>query len=229
MAGAKTKDNMKSFLQTVQFVAQFMRSDTGTPHSDVTAPLRQLTRQNERFEWTAQCQTLTQNHNEVQTPKWKVVHHMNHSLVKSEKNYNKIEGESLAIYSGVLMNRKYLLGAPFMVMTDHSALPAMYNNLSRTAPHRVDRHRGRLSAFNMKVELVSGHKNPCDYGSRQPDRLPENLAKEQREEIEIETEEEDMEVWFGWTIQEVLPEITMEKFKDDTDKDPELKVLLEEK
>ena len=80
-------------------------------------------------------------------------------------NYNKIEGKLLAIYSGVLMNRKYLMGAPFMVMTDHSALPAMYNNPSRPALHQVDRHRGRLGAFDMKVEFVPRHKMPCDYGS----------------------------------------------------------------
>ena len=39
----KLKEEVKLLLQTVQFVAQFMRSDKG-PHSDVTAPLRHLTR-----------------------------------------------------------------------------------------------------------------------------------------------------------------------------------------
>ena len=71
--------------------------------------------------------TLAQNHQEGDTPRWKAVHHMSRSLVKSEMNYNKIEGESPAIYSGILMNRKYLMGAPFTTMTDHSSLPAMYN------------------------------------------------------------------------------------------------------
>ena len=172
--------------------------------------------------------TLAQNHQEGDTPRWKAVHHMSRSLVKSEMNYNKIEGESLAIYSGVLMNRKYLMGAPFTTMTDHSSLPAMYNCPSRPAPHRVDRHRGRLGVFDMKVEFVPGHKMPCDYGSRHPDKLPENLTKEQREEIGIETEE-DMEVWLGAITQQVLPAITMQQLQDDTDKDPELKPLLEEK
>ena len=194
----KNKDEVKSFLQTVQFVAQFMRSENGTPHSDVTAPLRYLTRQNVRFEWTDKCQrafielknrishktvlvpyepnlptrlyvdhgpagiasTLAQDHGGPSKPQWKAVHHLSRSLVKSEMNYNKVEGESLAIYSGVLMNRKYLLGAPFTVMTDNSALPGMYNSPARPAPHRVDRHRGRLGAFDMKVDFVPGHKMP---------------------------------------------------------------------
>ena len=62
---------------------------------------------------------------------------------------------------------------------------------------------------------------PCDYGSRHPDKLPENLIKEQREEIGIETEEEDMEVWLGKVTQQVLPAITMQQLQDDTDNDPE--------
>ena len=140
-----------------------------------------------------------------------------------------MEGESLAIYSGVLMNRKYLLGAPFTVMTDHSALPSMYNSPSRPAPHRVDRHRGRLGAFDMKVDFVPGHKNPCDYGSRHPDQLPDNLTKEQREDMGIETEEEDMEIWLGALIKEVLPAITMTQLQHDTGIDPELSTLLQEK
>ena len=45
----------------------------------------------------------------------------------------------------------------------------------------------------------------------------------------METEEEDMEIWMGRVMKEVLPAITMDQLRDDTDKDPELKPLLEEK
>ena len=45
----------------------------------------------------------------------------------------------------------------------------------------------------------------------------------------IEIEEEDMEIWMGRVIKEVLPAITVIHLRDDTDKDPELKPLLEEK
>ena len=114
-------------------------------------------------------------------------------------------------------------------MTDHSVLQVMYNNPSRPAPHRVDRHRGRLEAYNMKVEFVPGDKHPGDYGSRHPAKLPKNLTKEQREDIGIETEEEDMEIWMGRVIQEVLPAITMRQLWDDRDKDPELRILLKKK
>ena len=52
----KSKEEVKSFLQMVQFVAQYMRSDKGTPHADVTAPLRHLTKHQVHFEWTKECQ-----------------------------------------------------------------------------------------------------------------------------------------------------------------------------
>ena len=154
---------------------------------------------------------------------------MSRSLVSSERNYNKMEGESLAIYSGVLMNRRYLFGTPFTVMTDHASLPAIYNNTGRPAPHRVDRHRGRLGAFDMAVCFVPGHDNPCDYGSRHPDQLLDNLTREEREEIGVETEEEDAEIWVGKIIKETLPAITLEQMREDTTKDPELHKLMEEK
>ena len=127
-----------------------MRSEKGTPHVDVTAPLRELTKLHVAFKWTKECDkafkelksilsdktvlvpyepdretrlyvdhgpagiasTLAQRHED----KWKAVHHMSRSLVKSEMKYNKGEGESMAIYSGTLMNRKYLMGTSFTVI-----------------------------------------------------------------------------------------------------------------
>lgn len=84
------------------------------------------------------------------------VNHKSRSLVKSERNYKKVEGESLAIYSGCIMNRRYLFGKPFTVKTDHSALLVLYNNTGRPAPHRVDRHRGRLGAFRHDGGICAG-------------------------------------------------------------------------
>ena len=52
----KSKDEVKSFLQTGQFVSAYMRKEDGTPYSDVTAPLKNLTRQNVKFDWTKECQ-----------------------------------------------------------------------------------------------------------------------------------------------------------------------------
>ena len=50
-----SRAEVKSFLQTVQFSAVFMRPGHGRSYSDVTAPLRKLTNHNVMFKWTKEC------------------------------------------------------------------------------------------------------------------------------------------------------------------------------
>ena len=47
----KDKAETKSFLQTVQFVAPYMRVGPGETYSDVFKPLRMLTRHGKHFHW----------------------------------------------------------------------------------------------------------------------------------------------------------------------------------
>ena len=56
--------------------------------------------------------TVAQLYKEGNNPGWKVVHHKSRSLITAERNYTKPEGESLAIYSRIKMNRQYLNGTP---------------------------------------------------------------------------------------------------------------------
>ena len=49
---------------------------------------------------------------------------------------------------------------------------------------------------------------------RHPDAVPENLTTEQREEMGIETEEEDQEIWVSKIVEELIPAITLDKIKD---------------
>ena len=75
----------------------------------------------------------------------------------------------------------------------------------------------------------TGKRNPCDYGSRHPDPVTKNLTREQREEMGIETEEEDREIWVNRVTQEMITAITMEEIVDGTINDPELGPILESK
>ena len=145
-----------------------------------------------------------------------------------EENYTKPEGESLAIYSGIKMNQQYLYGTAFTVMTDHSALPSLYNT-NRPAPTRVERHKSQLGSFQFQVQYVPGTKHPCDYGSRHPDPLPPNMSKEQMDDMGIETEEADQEIWVSRIVKTAIPAITLDDMKGATVMDPELAKILEEK
>ena len=60
------------------------------------------------------------NNNE-KNPGWKAVHHKIRSLIPAEEGYSKVEGESLAVYSGVKMNKQNLYAM------DHASLPSIYN------------------------------------------------------------------------------------------------------
>ena len=138
------KDAVKSFLQTVQFCARYMREEDGETYANITAPLRELTKTNVRFVWSKECEkafnklksrlmkdtvlvnydperetrlyvdhrprgiasTVAQKYEEEDETLWKAVDHNGRSLENAEIGYLKIEGESLAIYSGIMMNRK---------------------------------------------------------------------------------------------------------------------------
>ena len=63
-----------------------------------------------------------------------LLHEPEPGQVKEE--IQKVEEESLAIYSGVLMNRRYLIGTQFIVLTVQSTFQALYNNMGRTTPYR---------------------------------------------------------------------------------------------
>ena len=52
----QSRAEVKSFLQTVQFSAVFMRPGQGRTYSDVTRPLRKLTNMNVKFSWSQECE-----------------------------------------------------------------------------------------------------------------------------------------------------------------------------
>ena len=56
----ESKAEVKSFLQTVQFCAGYMKPRKGT-YADLTAPLRKLTTKNARFKWSSECQESFQD------------------------------------------------------------------------------------------------------------------------------------------------------------------------
>ena len=59
-AAPADKVEVKSFLQTCQFCSKYMRGAAGETYSDVTRPLRELTRQGVWFKWSEECQKAFQ-------------------------------------------------------------------------------------------------------------------------------------------------------------------------
>ena len=71
---------------------------------------------------------------EVDHSVWRSVCYNSRAKIESELNYGKVDGESLAILSGVLSNKMYLYGPSFEVVTDHLPLVSLYNSHSKSLP-----------------------------------------------------------------------------------------------
>ena len=68
---------------------------------------------------------------------------------------------------------------------------------------------------------------PCDYGSRHPPAR-RSYTKEEKEDLGIEQEEEDAEIWVSRIEAKFDQAITLKLLQDETDLDEELKKLKEE-
>ena len=74
----------------------------------------------------------------------------------------------MAILSGILMNKMYLYGTHFEVITDHAPLVPLYNSASRPVPVRIEKHKSKLRAFSFVVKYEPDTTNLTDYASRVP-------------------------------------------------------------
>ena len=112
---------------------------------------------------------------------------------EAELQYGKVDGESLGVLTGILCNKLYFYGTKCMVVVDHLPLVPMYKYHSKALPVRVAKHKSKLKALDFDVVYEAGITTPSDYGSRHPPNTEQHTAEE-REELRVETEEEDAEV-----------------------------------
>lgn len=78
-------------------------------------------------------------------------------LSDTEKRYDIVEKEALAIYWSITKCRTFLLGRPFIVFCDHKPLEYIFNN-SRETP-KVIRWRLQLLEYSFTVKHLQGCKN----------------------------------------------------------------------
>ena len=152
--------------------------------------------------------TLTQGHvipgqRELQ---YRAINYHSRSLTKAEKGSGKIEGESLAVLSGIKASSMYLYGIEFEVVNDHMPLIPLYNNPTRPAPVRVERHRSKLRSFRFKLIHQPGKTNPADYGSRHPPP-PKTYTLQEKQDLGVEDEEEDAEIQVGRMLEGLRLEV----------------------
>ena len=95
-----------------------------------------------------------------------VVAYSSKALSLTEQRYSQTEREALAIIWGCEQFKVYLIGAKFIVWTDHKALVPLFNNPSSNLSLRMERWMMRKQTFNMEVQYLPGGWNAADYLSR---------------------------------------------------------------
>ena len=118
------------------------------------------------------------------------------------------------------MNKNDLLG---------KKLIPLYNHPNKLATHHVDRHRNWLGAYNFDVQFVKGTKVPYDYASHHPKKEEFKYTREEKEELAIEQEEEDAEIWIIAVLEELIKAFIQEELQKGTKEDLELVKILKEK
>ena len=172
-----------------------------------------------------------------------IIYH-SRALTKAERGYGKIEGESLAVLAGFKVNSMYLYGTHFEVVNNLAPLIPLYNNRTRTAPMRLERHRSKLNSFCFLMTHQPGKNNPADYGSKRPPP-PKTYTDQEKEELGVEDKDDNAKIEVGRVLEELdqvgrmiegvrrvdtdpaIEAITVQEVKDATNRDQRLLKLME--
>ena len=101
------------------------------------------------------------------------IHYISRLLSDSEKRYSTTDQEALCISYAVDKFKRYLIGNPFVIFTDHKALTWMQSKTK--LPDRLHRFSLELQAFDYRVEYKPGKLNvDADVLSRNPISPPED-------------------------------------------------------
>ena len=106
----------------------------------------------------------------LSTTSGSVVEHASRALTQEERKYATIEKECLAIVWAIRKFRHYLIGAPFVIQTDHKPLEWLESSKSsRARSQRLERWSLELRAYDFHIVHRPGSTNQhTDALSRRP-------------------------------------------------------------
>ena len=112
--------------------------------------------------------------------RWRPVNIASRALNETERQYDQLEREAVAMHFGCKRFKIFLQGTSFVHFIDPEPLKAMMEKSKKEAPARIEKVRLKLQGFDSDIQLVKGKHNPADYLSRHP--LPYSLcSKAERE------------------------------------------------
>ena len=155
--------------------------------SEVTAPLRQLLRQNVEFRWDVrhtealnrlkqllttapvlgyfsptedvvlQCDSSSFACLAVMLQNGRVIEYALRSLTEAKKGYAQIEKELISVQFAFERFHTYVYGRHVQVQTDHKPLLSIHKKALGAAPKRLHRMLLRLQCYDFDLCFVNGH------------------------------------------------------------------------
>ena len=172
---------VRRILGTVNYLAKFL------PHlSQVSEPLRQLTKKNQPFDWDKshdaaftqikkliteppvlkyyestkpliiQCDASDHGLGAALIQEGKPVAFASRALTHAEKQYAQIEKELLAIVYGTERFHQYTYGRPVTVESDHKPLEVIHQKPLSAAPRRLQKMMMRLHLYDLTIVYKKG-------------------------------------------------------------------------
>lgn len=231
----KNVSEVRSFLGMTNYVKRFIPN-----YSTITAPLRDLTKNNVNFEWGKNQQEsfetlkrdLTSDKVMVYfdatkqtvmivdasplglgallTQDGKVISYGSQALNDVETRYSQTEKESLAVVWGCEHFHLYLFGNQFKIISDHKPLESIFNNPNSKPPARIERWRLNFNRTTLQFSI-----NREDYMSRHPKRSTSELSN-------------IAENYVNYVTENAVPKaLFLQKISDETRKDSALQHVIE--
>ena len=156
---------------------------------------------------------------------WVPVDHTSRALSKEEMGWkSQIDWESLAKSWGMEQFRYYLTGIHYTSWGDQEPLVSIYNNSSKAASVRINKHRMKVQDLCFTDKYMPGRTIPCDYNSRHPQPI-QHLSQEDRAKQGIDDGEE---IFIRRVFMSDLPDaVTVDMLREVADRDPNYIMLRE--
>ena len=232
---------VRSFLGMTNYVGRFIKN-----YSTITAPLRELTKQNVKFEWNSDRQKafdllkreLTSDKvmsyfdptkettmivdaspvglGALLTQEGRVISYGSRALNDVETRHSQTEREALAVIWGCEHFHLYLFGKEFTIISDHKPLETIFNNPNFKSPARIERWRLKRQPYHYRVQYRPGKSNAADYMSRHPST-----------QVQINNISDIAEEYVNYVAKNAVPKaLTLSKISEESRKDPVLQRVI---
>ena len=232
-------EGVRRFCGFVNYLAKFLPK-----LSDVLEPIRQLTRDDVPWTWTAtqdqafakvqqlvteapvlafydpskdlmiQCDASQSGLGAVLLQNGKPLAYCSRALTPTERNYAQIEKELLAIVFSVEKWHQYAFGRHISVQSDHKPLETIFNKPLSSAPRRLQGMMLRLQGYELTVKYTRGKDLV----------LADTLSRAFLQTVPSKQEEFEMINMVG--LLPIRPE-RLSRLKEETRRDANLQMLIE--